>query len=178
MKHIKNFRLFEQADNRLALLNAFRSELVSNGFDSPDDLMRSSEIMVSVGGKNVGELRISTYDGWASLEMVEVYLNFQRKGYGYLLYKSLLDSALKSGYNGLRSPAFDENFSGQQRSPEATALLKKLVAAEGGRIVDVESQVDQEFIEELKDEGAPFYGPPYLDFFVDGSGSVKNEKTK
>jgi len=72
---------------------------------------------------------------------------------------------------GMASRCFDINGTGQQRSPGATALLRKLVGKLGGTIVDVRDESDDEIMNPTE----PFYGPPFEDFFVDGSGRVVNE---
>jgi len=172
MKHLKTYdKLFESANDVLTL---FKAKLNDIGITANDDFMN---IVLAKDGKNIGDLRIDTINEWIGVEMIVVYSDFRRQGYGLSIYQALLDAAVEAGYKGLYSPAFDEAAgTGQQRSPEATSLLNKLIDQNGGRVVDVADSVDPLDIEDLKTDSAPFYGPPYLTFYIDNSGRIKKEK--
>lgn len=121
-------------------------------------------------GVPIGDLRMDYDEDWVNMEMISIDKSFQRQGIGLNVYQALLDAAIEAGYDGLKSHAFDTSFSGQQRSPSATGVLNKLLDQNGGTIVEITPDP-----EELEEEGAPFYGPPYHTYYIDKSGKIKKE---
>lgn len=51
----------------------------------------------------IGDIRLSTYENYIVMEMIDLKEKYQRLGYGTMIYKSLLKSALDNGYAGIFS---------------------------------------------------------------------------
>lgn len=166
MMKVLRYKIFESRNITPVLFQ----KLLDRGFTIESS---HNEIMVSLDGKYVGDFRFSTYERWLIMEMISLESEFQRRGLGMKIYSALLETALETGYRGIASLCFDIGGSGQQRSPAATALLNKMVRIFGGYIKDANDEIDEEFIEEMEDEGVPHYGPPYQNIFIDGSKKFK-----
>ena len=175
MKHLKTYKIFESNNSRDILLNYFISNLKVNDINVKIFDGLPGEMGLLKNGKNIGSVRITTYDDWVNMEMIDLSPEFQRQGNGMIIYQALFDAAIKMGYSGLVSLAFDHSGTGQQRSPAATELLGKLIKKHGGRILDVSDHVEQDYIDTYSGQDG-FYGPPYEDFYIDGSSIVKREK--
>ena len=124
---------------------------------------------------DVAELRVFVDGEFAGVDMIDVIEPVRKQGVGTKIYQALLDAALATGLKGISSTAFDSvSGTGQQRSPGATTLLINLVNTNGGTITEVIP--DEDDIQDLKTDRAPFYGPPYYDIRVDKSGKAKRKK--
>jgi GNAT superfamily N-acetyltransferase len=166
---VKTFKMFrESADSKRAECEEmFRDELKSQGIDVVVD---HTGYTMSIDGKTIGDMRLDLSGEWAMVEMIDISQELQGKGIGTKIYEALYKAAVSAGFKGISSMCFDPSGSGQQRSPAASAVMKKMVNRHGGSIVKIEPS--EEDLEDLEDSGAPYYGPPYEDYYVDGSGRV------
>lgn len=169
---LKRFDTFLN-ESKTSIVDAFKKNLKAIGMEAKESnqsitikFARPSEY------DDIADLRISVWNNYASIGMIEVYEPLRKKGIGTKIYQALLDAALSTGLKGIHSAAFDDvSGTGQQRSPGATALLLKLAELNGGKVTEVTPDPDD--IKDLKADHAPFYGPPYYDIQVDKSGKVK-----
>lgn len=161
MKHIKSFIQLNESSQK-DLLTAFANKLKSSGLTTKSN---KQEIIINKDNKPIGELRCYIQKDLVVMEMIYLDKEYQKKGIGTKIYQALFDSAIETGLKGLYSYTFDSN-TGQQRSEAATALLNKLIKTNGGTIYDVDE-------EEPEYGDIPHHGPPFQDFKIDGSGSIK-----
>ena len=115
----------------------------------------------------VGDLRYGYSGDYVTIEMIDIKDEYQKKGIGLAVYQAFLNAAMDAGLKGLMSPAFDNTGSGQQRSPGATALLTKLLNMNDGTMVDVTADVDIDELQDEINEGLPYYGPTFYDFYIE-----------
>lgn len=126
---------------------------------------------VMLDNESIGFIRIAytSYNqdnkekkNWVYVEAIELEEKYRGKGLGLKIYQALLDAATEKGAAGLVSYCFDDN-TGQQRSPDATRVIRKLLAANTG----TEEEVDEKDIEEPEeDDDIPFYGPPFVNYYI------------
>ena len=155
----------ESNSNKDNLVDIFINKLknMGMGFTCSNDFS-DEEIEIYLDNIHLCEMRIDEQKEWVGMDMIDIVEPMQRKGYGYIIYQTLLDSAIICGFNGIYSLAFDVNNTGQQRSPAASALLQKLLNNNNGKIEEVdEDEID---IAEMQIDDIPFYGPPYINYYI------------
>lgn len=157
-------------------------ENLTSIYDKLSDILLKHNIVLRnhvlyINNIHIGEIRLTTHNNYIVMEMIYLNDNYQKQGYGTIIYESLLQVALQNNFKGIFSPAFDLS-SGQQRSTKATNLLQKLVDKLGGYIENEIVEDEEELMYEFEDEGLPFFGPPYLNIYLTGKKNISEKKKK